>query len=102
MGAYAFANMVVGLFQPEFVAKRHDANFVASVTDHVFRMIEKDPQLLEAYNSMIGNPPQRKQNVNMAIGRQVKVLFGLKDRDDPKTERNPESALITTHTRLRV
>ena len=71
--------------------------FITDITDNLFLSIERNEAKMRDYMTNVNR--FGKQELNMAIGKKLKVTLELKDAEDKSPP--PQSQLITAYTRLK-
>lgn len=66
------------------------------ITNEIFLIIQNDKKLMRDYLEAVHE--QGHENVNRAIGKQIKKSYNLTDFNEE--EKNPSSSLILSHTKF--
>jgi hypothetical protein len=69
-------------------------NFIRDITDHLFLSIERDEKVMQDYMTNVNR--YDLQELNMAIGREIKERLGLENDGECS---DPKSRLIKIYTR---
>ena len=82
--------------KPNDIAKRAIKILNKRITNELFLIIQNDKDLMHEY--LLAVQEYKLDNVNRAIGKEVKKAYNLKNLND--REENPTCTLIQTHTKF--